>query len=29
MACLWFLKLVGWGTVTLALAAVTGIVNRQ
>ena len=29
MACLWFLKLVGWGTVTLALAAVTGIVRRQ
>ena len=29
MACLWFLKLVGWGTVTLALAAVTGIVKRE
>lgn len=29
MACLWFLKLVGWGTVTLALAAVTGVVKRK
>jgi len=29
MACLWFLKLVGWGTVTLALAAVTGVVKRE
>ena len=29
MACLWFLKLVGWGAVTLALAAVTGIVKRE
>lgn len=26
---LWFLKLVGWGSVTLALAAVTGIVKRD
>ena len=27
MAFLWALKLVGWGTVTLALAALTGIVK--
>ncbi len=26
---LWFLKLIGWGTVTLALAAVTRIVQRE
>ena len=26
---LWFLKLVGWGTITLALAAVTRIVQRE
>ena len=26
---LWFLKLVGWGTVTLALAALTGVVKRE
>ena len=26
---LWSLKLVGWGTVTLALAALTGIVKRD
>ena len=29
MVYLWFLKLVGWGTVTLALAAVTGVVKRE
>ncbi len=29
MAFLWTLKLVGWGTVTLALAALTGIVKRD
>ncbi len=28
-SCLWFLKLVGWGTVTLAVAAFTGIVKRE
>ena len=26
---LWLLKLVGWGTVTLALAALTGVVKRE
>ena len=26
---LWFLTLVGWATVTLALAALTGIVKRE
>ena len=29
LAYLWLLKLVGWGTVTLALAALTGIVKRE
>ncbi len=29
MAFLWFLKLVGWGTVTMAVAALTGIVKRE
>ncbi len=29
MAFLWTLKLVGWGTVTLAVAALTGIVKRE